>query len=135
MLLELCLVAGGVIFYKNRKKRKAEDAARQQWYDSGRTQPPPVPQGYPTYNDTYSQDHPPKSPSMRKTPVVYGNSQQQPSPPYGQPVMAGPERGGYSGGDAPPAYATLRPQSQGLGYERQDLQSGPGRDQKGAGRS
>lgn len=134
MLLELCVVVGGVIFYKNRKKRRAEEAARQEWYNSGRTQSPPVPQGYPPYNDNYN---PPTSPSMQKPPVVYGNSQhQQPMSPHGQPVMAGPEHAGYSGGgDVPPAYATLRPQSQGLGYERQGFHDGAGRDQKGAGRS
>ncbi|KAK6498859.1 hypothetical protein TWF481_011432 [Arthrobotrys musiformis] len=128
MLLELCLIVGGVIFYKNRKKRKAEDAARQEWYNSGRQSPQPIPQGYPPYNGNNYQD-PPKSPSQ-KPPVVYGNSQQQQgsTPQYGQPV-AGPEQG-----DAPPAYASLRPQSQTLGYERQDFYSSRGGDQKG-GRS
>ncbi|KAF3187382.1 hypothetical protein TWF788_002300 [Orbilia oligospora] len=138
MLLELCLVVGGVFFYKNRKKRRAEEAARQEWYNSGRTQSPPVPQGYPPYNDGYNnQDLPPKSPSMQKSPVVYGNSQQRPTSPHGgQPAMAGPVHGGYSGGgDAPPAYATLRPQSQNLGYERQDFYDGSRGDQKSAGRS
>ncbi|KAK6513876.1 hypothetical protein TWF506_008307 [Arthrobotrys conoides] len=136
MLLELCLVVGGVIFFKNRKKRKAEEAARQEWYNSGRTQSPPVPQGYPPYNDGFNnQDRPPKSPSMQKPPVLYGNSQQQlqqPASPHGgQPAMSGPAHGG----DAPPAYATLRPQSQGLGYERQDFYNGARGGEKGASRS
>lgn len=113
---------GGVIFFKGRKKRREERDAREAWYASGR--------------DRYSQSPPlntspyappphaiPQSPTQ-KNPAVYGNNVNN-SSSTPRPIMAplGPDA--YAREEAPPAYASLRPQNGALGYERQDLNGVP----------
>ncbi|KAK6531734.1 hypothetical protein TWF694_002909 [Orbilia ellipsospora] len=115
VLLEIALIVGGVIFFKNRKKRAQERAAREAWYASGRNQynqpPPPLP-----------YDQVPQSP-RHKHPAVYGSNAASPQPqpqPY-PPIMAPPNNDPYQRYEGPPpSYASLRPQDAALGYERQD---------------
>ncbi|EPS45930.1 hypothetical protein H072_105 [Dactylellina haptotyla CBS 200.50] len=124
VLLEICLVVGGVIFFKNRSKRKAERTAREEWYQSGRSQynqSPPLQQGPPPQFSPYAPPEIPQSPTQKR-PALYGhNSVSSPQPP----VMSGPAHQHYGGGrdEAPPAYASLRPQDRALGYEGQEYQN------------
>ncbi|KAJ6258551.1 hypothetical protein Dda_6595 [Drechslerella dactyloides] len=116
MLVELALIVGGVLILKNRKKRKAEDRARQEqeFYNSrpGSVSAPPPPPPQQPFNP-YT---PPASPApQQKPPVMYGATSSTPRPfTPGQPY-SGEQYPNY----APPAYAALQPQNDALGYERQ----------------
>ncbi|KAK6337829.1 hypothetical protein TWF696_001308 [Orbilia brochopaga] len=127
VVLELALIVGGVIFLKNRKKRKAEARARQEAYGSrpGSVSPPPPPQNYTPYA-------PPATPvPQQKPPVMYGattaSGPSQPRPYTPNP----PYPDGYPS-YAPPAYASVQPQNDAPPYERQGQRVGDG-DRKSRG--
>ncbi|KAF3924352.1 hypothetical protein AA313_de0200659 [Arthrobotrys entomopaga] len=114
VLLEIILVIGGVIFFKNRKKRAEERAAREAWYASGQrqySQSPPLPY----------EPQVPQSP-RQKHPTVYGSNAASPQPQQAYPpIIAPPNTDPYPRYDGPPpSYASLRPQDAALGYEGQD---------------
>jgi len=89
MLLELCLIIGGVFFFKNRKRKREQAAAA----------------------GCYGTPYPP----------AHHDHGHHPHPHYG-PIVSRPQRQmNYTEHEVPPPpYASLRPQSDALGYERQD---------------
>ncbi|KAF3921118.1 hypothetical protein ABW21_db0200225 [Orbilia brochopaga] len=119
VVLEIALIVGGVIFLKNRKKRKAEARARQESFGPRPgSVPPHPPQNYSPYAPPVSPYAPPASPAPhQKPPVMYGATTSS-GPPQSQPLGPSPAYSDHYPSYAPPAYASLQPPNNAPGRPR-----------------